>query len=349
MLLICAQFSSQILASELIFKPLFMKHVSLLLPEKVNVAGFDNPHQGLLETNVYLQSQGKPSAFFIEVVGLSDVVYTANGKIAIKSDKTIQNVSKTDVIIIPPVQGDIKEAIQINQLFYPWICKQYSEGAQVLSLCLGAFLLAQTGLLNGKKCVTHWRASAPFQQLFPKVKLLSDKIITDEDGIYTGGGAFSSANLMLYFIEKNVSREAAVYCSKIFQIDSSRENQSPFIIFNKQKNHGDKEILIAQDFIERQFHKGITVSQLSEKTALGRRTFERRFKQATSNTPVQYIQRIRIEAAKKELENHSKTVNEIMYDIGYNDANTFRTVFRKVTGLTPLDYRKKFSNNTKVQ
>ena len=319
-----------------------MLHISLLLPENVNVAGFDNPRQGLLETNSYLEAQGKNKAFVIEIVGVNDFVEIANGNFSIKTDKKITEIERTDIIIIPPIQGDIEDAIKANAPLYPWIINQYRKGAQVVSLCLGAFLLAQTGLLNGKQCVTHWKAYNSFQQLYPKVKLVSEKIITDEDGIYTGGGAFSSANLMLYLIEKLVSRDVAIYCSKVFQIDVNRVSQSPFIIFNKQKEHGDSSILKVQQFIETNFTKSIHINQLCDVVSMGRRTFERRFKAATSNTPIEYIQRIRIEAAKKELENGLKTVNEIMYEVGYNDKTAFRDVFRKFSGVTPLDYRRKF-------
>ncbi|MCC5916410.1 MAG: helix-turn-helix domain-containing protein [Cryomorphaceae bacterium] len=324
-----------------------MKHVAILLPEQVNVAGFDNPRQGLVETNAFLLSQGRPPAFDINIVGIEREVVVGDGLITIRADKTLEEVDYTDIVIIPPIQGDIPIALQKNVQLYEWLCRQYQQGAQIVSLCMGAFLLAQTGLLNGKKCVTHWRASAPFRQMFPKVHLLSDKIITDEDNICTGGGAFSSANLMLYLIEKFVDRETAVYCSKIFQIDPHRNSQTPFIIFNKQKDHGDREILSVQNYIEEKFTLKLSVNHLSNLVALGRRTFERRFKQATSNTPIEYIQRIRVEAAKKQLENNLKNINQIMYEVGYNDQSAFRKIFKKMTGLSPQEYRKRFTHQTR--
>lgn len=322
---------------------MLMRHISLLLPEQVNVAGFDNPRQGLAATNALLLAKGKSAAFSVEVVGIRKKVNADSGYFSIHADKTIDEVKRTDVVIIPPIQGDIHTALQHNRALYPWITQQRKNGAQIVSLCLGAFLLAQTGLLDGKSCVTHWMARSNFQQLFPKVTLVSDKIITDEDGICTGGGAFSSANLMLHIIEKWVDRETAIHCSKIFQIDADRVSQSPFIIFNKQRDHGDEQILKAQKYIETRFHSELNVSQLSDMVALGRRTFERRFKKATSNTPIEYIQRIRMEAAKKALEKNLKTVNQIMYDVGYSDPTAFRSVFKKTAGVTPLEYRKKFT------
>ncbi len=319
-----------------------MKHISILVPHYVNLAGFENPRQGLQETNDLLMSKGRDPIFDINIVGEAREMKCNDGQISIRVDKLIDEIDKTDLIVIPPIQNLISEAIQANQKLYPWICEQRQKGAHVVSLCLGTFLLAKTGLLDNKKCVTHWRASDPFRRLFPKVTLLSDKILTDEDGIYTGGGAFSSANLILYLIEKLVDRETSIYCSKIFQIDAGRDSQSPFIIFSAQKNHNDEQVIKVQDFIEENYSSKITVDDLSEYSGIGRRTFERRFKKATANTVIEYVQRTRIEVAKKEFEAGLKTVNEIMYDVGYNDPKAFRNIFKKLTGITPIEYRARF-------
>jgi|TARA_R110000782_G_scaffold237188_1_gene323646 transcriptional regulator GlxA family with amidase domain len=320
-----------------------MKHVSVLLPHYVNLAGLENARQGLLETNEFLKTQGKSPIFNIEIVGVIPEMHVNNGQYAIKADKLLREIKTTDIVIIPPIQNNIAEALQLNHEFYPWVNAQHQAGAQIVSLCLGAFLLASTGLLNGKDCVTHWRASEPFKQFFPKVNLLSDKIMTDEDGIYTGGGAFSSANLILYIIEKIVDRETAIYCSKIFQIDAGRTSQSPFIIFKAQKNHADADVETAQTFIEKNYMNKIIVDDLCNLLGIGRRTFERRFKKATANTILEYIQRTRVEAAKKQLELGVKTVNEIMFDVGYLDTKAFRTTFKKITGLSPVEYKNKYN------
>ncbi len=320
-----------------------MKHISILMPHFVNLAGLENARQGFLEANEFLKSQGKAPYFDIQIVGIESEIQINNGQYSVRVDKLTTEIKHTDLIVIPPIQHNIQEALVSNAKLYPWICEHHHKGAQVVSLCLGAFLLAQTGLLNGKNCVTHWRASEPFRQLFPQVNLISDKIMTDEDGMYTGGGAFSSANLILYLIEKFVDRETSIYCSKIFQIDSGRDSQSPFIIFKAQKGHADEEIRKAQIYIESNYNKKITVEELSQYLLIGRRTFERRFKKATANTVIEYLQRIRTEAAKKELEMGQKTVNEVMFEVGYNDPKAFRDVFKKVTGLTPVDYRERYN------
>jgi transcriptional regulator GlxA family with amidase domain len=239
--------------------------------------------------------------------------------------------------------GELSKAIEDNRELIPWITEQYKNGAEVASLCLGAFLLASTGLLNGRKCATHWLASGLFRNMFPQVNLVEDKIIIDENGIYSSGGAYSSLNLILYLIEKYSGKEAALYCSKAFQIDFYRESQSPFMIFMGQKGHEDEPIRKAQEFIESNFQDKITVDQLASMIALSRRNLERRFKKATANTVVEYIQRVKIEAAKKNLETGRKNINEVMYEVGYNDTKAFRTTFKRITGLSPIQYRNKYN------
>ena len=179
--------------------------------------------------------------------------------------------------------------------------------------------------------------------MFPDVDVVDDKIITEEEGIYTSGGAFSYLNLVVYLVEKYAGREIAILIAKAFMIDIDRTSQSPFIIFQGQKVHDDEPIKKAQEFIEKNFQEKITVDQLATMFALGRRNLERRFKKATSNTVSEYIQRVKIEAAKKSLENSRKNINEIMYTVGYNDTKAFRTIFKKITGLSPIEYKNKYN------
>jgi transcriptional regulator GlxA family with amidase domain len=261
----------------------------------------------------------------------------------IRTDRVIHDVTKTDLIIIPAIDGDLKKALEENQHFVPWVSQQYKAGAEVASLCVGAFILASTGLVNGKKCATHWVAANEFRRMFPEVNLVTERVVTDEHGIYTSGGAYSYLTLVLYLIEKYAGRAAAVFCAKIFAIDIDRDTQSPFMMFSGQKDHEDEPIKKAQAFIEENFHQKITVDELASMFSLSRRNLERRFKRATSNTVVEYIQRIKIEAAKMSLESTRENVNEVMYKVGYTDTKAFRTTFKKITGISPIQYRTKYN------
>jgi transcriptional regulator GlxA family with amidase domain len=237
----------------------------------------------------------------------------------------------------------MSEAVAANKKLVPWIVNQYNRGSEIASLCGGAFILASTGLLNGRRCATHWRYINDFRNMFPKANIQEGSIIEEEDNIYSSGGSNSYWNLLLYLVEKYSDRETAVTASKYFAIDISRSTQSPFSIFKGQKEHNDDAVKKAQEFIEENIEKKISVEALAEKVAVGRRSFERRFKQVTSNSVLEYIHRVKIEGAKRSFETSSKNINEVMFEIGYTDTKAFRTIFRKITGLTPVEYRNKFN------
>lgn len=321
-----------------------MKHVSILIPQgQFSLVNIEGSLQILSWVNEYLEQTGKNALFRIQLVGLSRVTTQSNGLFTINPDVLITDVDRTDLVILPAIFGDLEENLEQNAALLPWLVKQYKQGAELVSLCIGSFFLASTGLLDGRQCATHWNFANQFRKLFPKAILMDDKIITEADGIYTSGGAYSFTNLIIYLVEKYGGRELSIVTAKTFMIDIDRNSQSPFIMFAGQKGHKDDTVLKAQEFIEMNFSERLTVDDLSSNFSIGRRTFERRFKKATANTIIEYIQRVKVEAAKKQLETGRKTVNEVMYDVGYNDIKAFRDVFKKVTGMSPLDYRNKYN------
>lgn len=321
-----------------------MKHISIIIPRgHTSLPNIDGTHQIFTEVNGFMKAMGREPIFKVQLVGVDADTSQRNGQYVIHPDVLIGDVTKTDLVIIPAVHGDMREAVEQNQEFMPWLIDRYRGGAEIASFCIGAFFLASTGLLTGKQCATHWRLANEFRAMFPDVNLVDDKIMTAEDGIYTSGGAYSYLNLIMYLIEKFAGREMAILASKAFMIDMDRHSQSPFIMFEGQKSHDDDDVKKAQDFIEKNFEERISVDQLAEMLSIGRRSFERRFKKATSNTVNEYIQRVKIEAAKKGFETSRKNINEIMYDVGYSDIKAFRTTFRKITGLSPLAYRNKYN------
>lgn len=319
-----------------------MKHVSILVPESAVLAAIDDPRHVFSMVNSFFETP----VFNIKLVGLAKEVKLHNCSFSVHTDLLLDEVEKTDLIFIPAFVGNLEIALETNKDFIPWIIEQHKKGAEVVSLCVGAFMLAKTGLLEGKKCSTHWRAADEFRRLFPEIDLVTDKIITEEQGIYTSGGATSYYNLLIYLVEKFTDRETAIQTAKVFAIDLERDSQSQFIMFKGQNEHADEDIKKAQDFIENNFHERITIDELSSKCALSRRSLERRFKRATNNTVNEYIQRVKIEAAKKNLETTRKNITEVMLDVGYSDTKSFRGIFKKITGMTPLDYRNKYHKET---
>ena len=320
-----------------------MKQIALLVLHDAVSASIADPFIMLNGVNDFLKQAGRPPVFKIQLVGLSKGVKLHNGIFTVHTDVLLKDMKKADLIIIPAMGGDLKSAIKKNKDFIPWIVKQSKKGAEVASLCVGAFLLASTGLLNGKECSSHWLTANLFREMFPEVTLVDDRVVTEQNGIYSSGGATSYWNLLLHLVEKYAGREMAIMASKIYALEIDRKSQSPFIMFNGQKEHVDEPIRDAQNYIESKVSERISVGDLAVRFAIGRRHFERRFKKATNNTPVQYIQRVKIEAAKKHFETSRKNVNEVMYDVGYSDTKAFRTMFKKITGLSPLDYKNKYN------
>jgi transcriptional regulator GlxA family with amidase domain len=326
-----------------------MKHISVLIPEgETSLSNIEATYKMFTKVNEALERAGKPPLFKVQLIGISRETSLSNGLFTIKPELDIRDQFKTDLVIIPAVHGEIEKVLAANRDFIPWIIRQHQNGAELVSLCIGAFILAATGLLNGKSCTTHWLMAEDFRQMYPEVNLMPYKIITDEDGIYTSGGAYSSLNLILYLVEKFAGRSIALLSSKIFEIDIDRNSQSRFMIFNGQKEHDDELIKKAQDFIEHNFQQKITIDQLASMLCLSRRNLERRFKKATSNTTIEYMQRVKIEAAKKSFETNRKNINEVMYDVGYTDTKAFRVIFKKITGLSPIEYRSKYNREFKV-
>ena len=322
-----------------------MKHVSLIVPNgEFSVTNLDLSRQLFTWVNDALPEP----VFAIEIVGLAKEVRPVGGLYTIKTNRLIGEVDHTDVIIIPATFGDPQEVLRQNSALSPWITNHYHRGADLVSMCVGAFFLGSMGILDGKRCSTHWGSADDFRKLFPKVILEDERIVSESDRIYTSGGALAFTNLLIYLIEKYVNRTVAIAAAKAFMIDIDRSSQSPFTIFSGQKSHDDDEVLQAQEYIETNFQEKISVTGLCDEVGVGRRTFERRFKYATSNTIVEYMQRVKIEAAKKELEEGGMTISQIMYEVGYNDTRAFRKVFKRIAGLTPVEYRNKYSKETVV-
>ena len=321
-----------------------MKNIIILVPETAIPAAIFDPQYMFFAVNNFFKEAGHQPFFNVELIGLTNEVKLNFGTVTVNTNNTIDKAKQSNLIIVPAISGNIINSLEVNKKFIPFIIEQYNGGAEVASLCIGAFLLASTGLLNGKQCSTHWLFANQFKEMFPEVKFAEDKIITDQNRIYTSGGATSYWNLLLYLVEKFTSKEMAVMASKFFLLDTDKTTQLPFRIFKGQKEHKDSLILSAQNFIEENFKEKITIDELSERFNLGRRTFERRFKAATKNTIIEYIQRVKIEAAKIDLEKGRKTVTEIMYDVGYTDSKSFRDIFKKYAGISPVEYKNKFNN-----
>lgn len=292
--------------------------------------------------NKHYLREGKPAFFSIRLLTSenSEVRNELFGGYPIRSLDDLQN----DLIFIPAFDGDeLPQYIQMNGCTIPWLQSQFSSGAHVASFCTGAFLLAASGLLNARRATTHLHAADFFRSSFPEVQLHSKEVVTDDNGVYTSGGATNSFLLMLHLIRKFCGNEKAVNIAKHFAIDMDRHHQVCYGSFTPQMEHGDKLVSLAQEQIKYKYGKINTVDEILREIPSSRRNLLRRFKSVTGFTPIQYLQQTRIEAAKKLLEETNKSVAEIMFSAGYNDMKSFRKLFLKNVGMPPSAYREKFS------
>ncbi|HKG07089.1 MAG TPA: helix-turn-helix domain-containing protein [Pedobacter sp.] len=321
-----------------------MKQLTILVPAgENNLSSIVGAYKIFTRANAYWKEIEGVDRFKIELAGTSSTTDFYGGLFSVRPHTTISMVNRTDLIIVPSLNHAYDAAIAGNAGLIEWLAAQYKNGAEIASICTGAFLLAAAGILDGKSCSTHWAASDELRKRFPNVNLQSDKLIIEENGIYTNGGAYSFLNLILYLVEKHFDRPTAIFCSKVFQIEMDRHSQASFMIFKGQKQHDDDMIKAAQSYIEERTAEKISFEQLSSRFAIGRRNFDRRFIKATGNTPLEYFQRVKIESAKRAFETTRKSIHEVMYEVGYSDLKAFREVFRRITGLSPLEYRNRYN------
>lgn len=266
-----------------------------------------------------------------------------SGGFQVMPDGGFQDFGHTDVIVLPPYlpNADLLPANAAPLL--DWIVDRYEQGAIIASVCTGSFVLAETGLLDGKLATTHWFYAKLFKRRYPKVVLEPDRVLTRDKGLICSGSVSAFYYLGLHLIESFGSPHLAAQCAKSLLVDPSKASQASYVTFNVHKGHGDKEILRAQELIEGNFADAMKMEDLARQIGISPRHFIRRFKMATDETPLSYLQQIRIERAKDFLETTLETVNEITQVIGYENSSSFRKLFKKATGLSPSQYRSRFA------
>lgn len=263
------------------------------------------------------------------------------GNILIQPSDTVHNIDKTDLVIISSI-ADVDKTLSEYPKLIGWLKKQYGLGTHIASVCTGAFLLAETGLLEGKTATTHWGFVREFRKRYPEISLKPERLITDEKDLFCSGGLNSGIDLAIYLVGKYCGREASVKVSKAVIHDFVRTSQRPYSVLPFQQGHGDRDVLAVQKWLEAHYSEKINYDDLPARYGMSRRTLERRFKRATGDTPLLYLQRIRVENAKQLLESNHLTFDEVSYQVGYEDSGFFRKLFTRYTGLLPNEYSKRF-------
>jgi len=249
---------------------------------------------------------------------------------------------KPDLIVVPSLEEDVRRSLQKNQATVEWIKESFKQGAHISSFCTGSFVLGQCGVLDGRRATTHWFFADEFRRMFPRVDLQERHTLVDEGNVITCGGPTFFLNLTIYLIEKFFGHDLAVHASKVFLIDMDRPTQLPFKIQAFSTAHEETAIARIQAFIAEHFAENLKIALVAKSAGMSVRNFSRRFKSATGEAFSTYVQKSRIEGAKRLLEATDFSASEIMYQVGYNDERSFRRLFKEYTGLAPKYYRNKF-------
>lgn len=285
------------------------------------------------------------ATFDVELVSLTKKPLRFDG-VTLHPHETISSARKPDLILIPSSGTKVFEALVSLRGFVPWIQECSAQGSRVVSMCTGAFLLAETGLLDGRTATTHWFFADLFRRSYPKVNLYPDRMIIDEGNVITSGAATSFLDLVLYLIELYCGREAAILTAKVLLIEMGRYTQLPYTIFSTQKMHDDQQILRLQQFMEANLQRELAIELLANRAGMSVRNFDRRFRAAVGEAPSAYLQKLRIEKAKRLLETTNESIAEIMTGVGYEDDRSFRRLFRALTELSPKAYRRRYGRHT---
>jgi transcriptional regulator GlxA family with amidase domain len=254
----------------------------------------------------------------------------------------IQNIRHTNLIFIPTTGLSIDDVVERNASVVPWLKRWQKRGVAIASVCSGVGLVAATGMLDGKRATTHWALAERFRQKYPNVKWIPELMVTEDGNFYCGGGVHAALDLSLYLVEKFCGHEVAMESAKALLIETPRAWQAGFAVVPLKTEHNDEAISTAQDWLHQNFHRPFPLEAPAHRAGMSLRNFVRRFKQATGDSPLTYLQKLRIAAAKRLLENNHRTMQEISDAVGYQDVAFFRSLFQRHTGVSPSAYRERF-------
>ena len=294
------------------------------------------------------QMTGRPPAPLFRprlVAATTSPIELATGVTIVPQD-AIENVQRTDIVFVPNVLVDSAASIRaLDRNLIHWIGRMHSAGAQLLAACGGPIVLAEAGLLSGQSATTHWGYVPLFRREFPDVDLQENRILVQSGpghSLVCSGGASSWQDLCLYLIARHGGIAEAIRISKIFLYQWHRDGQQPYASMVANVGHNDAAILRCQTWLAENYDTADVIGELIRLSGLPKRTFDRRFRAATGYSPLAYVQSLRIEEAKQLLETGSDPVEVVARQVGYEDTASFRRLFRRLVGMTPGEYRRKF-------
>jgi transcriptional regulator GlxA family with amidase domain len=322
-----------------------MKEITVLLLDQMFSSTAIGPmevfrHAGWL-WNTLTGAKVEP-AFRVTTATADGGPVTCDGGIRISPNVALKDVGKTDLIFVPTTGVSVDDVLERNAAIVPWLKRRSTHGVTIASVCSGVGLVAAAGLLDGKRATTHWGLAERFREKYPRVKWMPELMVTEDRGFYCGGGVNASLDLAIYLVERFCGHEVAMQTSKALLIEMPRAWQAGFAIVPLKTDHADDVISKAQDWIHKNFAKTFALEDPAERVGMSVRNFVRRFKQATGDSPLIYLQKLRVAAAKRMLESNHRSMQEITFAVGYQDVAFFRSLFQRHTGISPSEYRERF-------
>lgn len=277
--------------------------------------------------------------FNVCIVSVDGGDVTCMNGMQIRCHGALSDVATADLVIV--TSANVAERNTWGETVVPHLTRLHRQGTRIASICTGAFVLAEAGLLSGRVATTHWGFVPMFRALYPEVDVRPERMLTQDGSIFCSGGINAYAELCLYLVEYWCGYRTAEQLARALVLDGWRDQQMDYSLFEFQKRHGDSAILKAQNHMQAHLQEALNVAVLAEICAMSERNFKRRFKKATGDTPIEYLQRLRIEHAKHRLEHSSLSIDRVADEVGYRDAAYFRQVFKQLAGMTPQAYRTK--------
>lgn len=260
----------------------------------------------------------------------------------IAPDHAIANAGPADLVLVSASGPVPAEWMSRHAALMPWLSERYAEGTLIAGVCSGVAFLAEAGLLDGRRATTYWGVAEAFRNRYPNVDWQTDLLITEDAGLFCGGGVNAATDLSLYLVERLCGHDVAVECAKALLLDMPRLNQAGYAILPLARPHNDDKVRRVEDHLSANFQRDVPVEELAELAAMSRRNLARRFKDATGHLPGEYLQMLRVEAARRLIEGGASSIQQVGANVGYDDGAFFRRIFKRYSGMTPAAYRDRF-------
>ncbi|WP_426139534.1 GlxA family transcriptional regulator [Pseudomonas sp. DWP3-1-2] len=316
-------------------------HVTLLLADQCSLASATLALEVFDAAN-HFAAPARP-VFEVTVASLDGSAVRSPGGRGLEVDGSLADIERTDLVLIPGFLFSLRDVLPQLAQYGPWLKRQHEQGAVIAAMCTATFMLAEAGLLDGVEATTHWAFADLLRRRYPRVHVDAGRILCEDTRLISSGGASAAMDLLLHVIRRFASLELARHCSRYLLIDSVRTEQSVYVLWSMPRNHGDEAILRVQDWMDTCFDQALLIDELAERFGFGVRNFKRRFKEATGYSPLAYLQALRLEKTKHLLETTRLGFDAITRQVGYEDSNSLRRLFRQRIGVSPTTFRKRFA------